>query len=81
MKIREKENIITRDIDIFTLSEALKDSPLLEELTLKVAGATAKHYLNLLIYYEFSHLRYLKLIITEPTCLTDLINLAIVKYV
>lgn len=56
---------MTRDIDISTLSEALKDSPLLKKLTLQVVRATAKHYLNLLVDHEFNHLRYLKLIITE----------------
>ena len=70
-----------RDIDIHILSESIKGFPLLKKLTLKVVGASPKDYMNLLVEHEFKHLKYLKLIITEQTCLTELINLAKTRYV
>ena len=50
-------------------------------MTLKVVGARPRDYMNLLADHEFKYLKYLKLIITEPTCLTELIYLAKARYV
>lgn len=63
------------------VSKSLKNSPLLRKIAFSIKGATAKHYLNFLLDHNLVHLHSLLLIITEQTCLSDLINLVKVKHV
>ena len=79
MNIIEDETEVTRDIDIRTLSEALKGSPKLQNITLEVKDATALNFTSLLVDHKFVSLDYVELFITEKTRLTDLIILTKVR--